>query len=466
MATAHMDVMDRWPVHRIIRPFQEFVRAEVAGGVVLLISAVVALAWANSPWRESYFALWDMPVSLAVGGWQFAKPLHFIVDDILMTIFFFVVGLEIKRELLIGELASARKAALPIAAAIGGMLVPASIYLAFTFGTPASAGWGIPMATDIAFALGVLALLGSRIPNGLKVLLTALAIVDDIGAVLVIAIFYTSAIGWVALVVAVGMTALLIIAARLDIHHALVYFTLGLALWGALLVAGIHVTIAGVIVALAIPARARINSAEFVESSGLYLNDFDRAGMSTRAEFIKEEHQMAMSGLRELCKNVEAPAQRIEHTLVPWVAYVIMPLFALANAGVTFEGNFFALFSSPITLGVLLGLLVGKPLGIVLMTWLSIKLKWAELPPSVTPRQVLGIGFLAGIGFTMSLFITPLAFPESGLAIQAKEGILIAALAAGGLGWIVLRGWKLPFMAQPDEGKGRQQPLPEHEPVG
>lgn len=454
------------PVQQAVQAFQAFVRAEISGGILLLASAIIALAWANSPWQDTYFRLWETHLTLDAGGWRISESLRFLVDEGLMTVFFFVVGLEIKRELLIGELAEARKAVLPVAAAIGGMVAPALIYLAITAGTSGSSGWGIPMATDIAFALGLLVLLGSRVPVGLKVFLTALAIVDDVGAVIVIAAFYTSGIAWLALGAAAGVIVLLVLANRADIHHALVYITLGVALWSALLVAGIHGTIAGVIVAMLVPARARIDSEQFIEGSLLYLRGFRRAGFSTRTDFVNEEHQMAMDGLQRLCKHVEAPAHRMQHVLHPWVAFVIMPLFALANAGVTFAGNPGVIVSSPVTLGVILGLLIGKPLGILLMTWISLKLKWAELPLGVTLKQVFGVGFIAGIGFTMSLFMTALAFPGGPAEAQAKEGILIAALAAGMIGWIVLRSQKKAPAHAPARETAREDWLPERETVG
>jgi NhaA family Na+:H+ antiporter len=366
------------PAERLLHPFQEFSQKEASGGILLLICTVVALLWANSPFAGSYIHVWQTKLAIGIGDMALAKPLLLWINDGLMAIFFFVVGLEIKREVLVGELASFRQAALPLVAAVGGMLVPALIYILFNRGGPGAPGWGIPMATDIAFALGVLALLGKRAPVSLKVFLTALAIVDDIGAVLVIALFYTAEISWVSLAVAVGFLCLLVVVNRLGVRHPLVYAILGIGLWVAFLKSGVHATVAGVWLAMTIPSKARINSQEFVAHSRAFLSDFERASAGQAA--INEPQQAALQALEATVQHAEAPLQRMEHTLHPWVAYCIMPIFALANAGVALDGGFSAAFTHPISLGVAAGLVIGKQLGITSFVWLAVKAKLADLP--------------------------------------------------------------------------------------
>jgi NhaA family Na+:H+ antiporter len=423
------------PIQRIVRPFQAFVQAEASGGIVLLLAAVVALGWANSPWSVSYTALWHTPLSFRLGGWQLTEPLESWINDGLMALFFFVVGLEIKREVLGGELASVKRATLPIAAALGGMLVPAGLYLAFNAGRAGAAGWGIPMATDIAFSLGVLALLGTRAPLRLKVFLTALAIVDDIGAILVIALFYNTGVNWVGLAVGAGFLLALIAANRASVRQPLVYALLGVGLWFAVLLSGVHATIAGVLVAMTIPAQARIQREEFFESGQQLLDMFAEAEGTRGGRFISEEQQAVVRTLEQTCEQVETPLQRLERTLHPWIAFGVVPLFALANAGVSLETDFLRALTRPVGLGVLIGLVVGKQLGIIGFAWLVVKGHLAALPTGVTWRQLYGVGWLAGIGFTISLFIANLAFTDPELVVQAKVGILVAAVLSGGIGW-------------------------------
>ncbi len=384
-----------------IRPFQAFFRTEAASGVLLLALAVVALLWANSPWASAYFSLWDTLVTVSIGSAAISKPLLLWVNDGLMAIFFFLVGLEIKREILVGELSSPRQAALPLLAAVGGMVVPAGLYALVAGSTDYAAGWGIPMATDIAFALGVLALLGTRAPVALKIFLTALAIVDDLGAVLVIAFFYTSKLSVAALGVAAVFLALLVAANRLGIQRTAVYVILGLGLWVAVLKSGVHATIAGVLLALTIPARG--------------------------------EHSLLL---------------RMEHKLHGWVAFGIMPVFALANAGVALGGvSFTEAILHPAAFGILLGLFVGKQIGVFAFSWLSIRMGWAVLPSGTTWTQLYGVALLTGIGFTMSLFIANLSFvglpeaaPGAPAALDlAKIGILTASLLSGVVGYVMLR---------------------------
>jgi NhaA family Na+:H+ antiporter len=382
------------PVERLVRTFQEFARLEASGGILLIGCTVVALAWANSPWSDSYFHLWHTDPTFGFAGRLLSKPLHFWINDGLMALFFLLVGLEIKRETLVGELASFRKAALPIAAALGGMVVPAALYFLFNRGGPGASGWGIPMATDIAFALGVLALLGDRAPTSLKIFLAALAIADDIGAVLVIALFYTAQISWISLGVG-GLFFLALIAAnRAGARHPLIYVVLGLGLWIAFLQSGIHATVAGVLLAITIPARQSVNA--------------------------------------------ESLMLRFEHALLPWNKYVIMPVFALANAGVILGSGAARSLADPISIGVICGLVLGKPIGIVLFSWLATRSRIAAMLDGISWRQIAGVGLLGGIGFTMSLFIANLAFGESPALEMAKVGILAASIISGAAGAVVL----------------------------
>lgn len=379
----------------VLTPFQQFAQMESFGGIILLISSVVAFVWANTPGRGAYFFIWWTDLSIGLGTFYLSKPLELWINDGLMALFFFLVGLEIKRELVQGELASVRRAALPFAAALGGMVAPAAIYIALNWGTPEKAGWGIPMATDIAFALGILALLGSRIPAGLKVFLTALAIIDDLGAVLVIAFFYTEEISRTALGVAGGLLMVLIAGNLLGVRRSKFYSLVGLCLWFAVLKSGVHATIAGILTAFTVPLTKPSDS----EPSLL---------------------------------------EDMERRLHPWVAYLILPLFALANAGVTLDSET-ASPANPVSLGVILGLFVGKPVGITLAALLAVSTGIAALPESTTRKHILGAAMLGGIGFTMSLFVAGLAFSSQSVLAQAKVGILAASLLSGIAGYLTLR---------------------------
>ncbi|HEX2035187.1 MAG TPA: Na+/H+ antiporter NhaA [Chloroflexota bacterium] len=428
-----------------MRPFRKFAHQEASGGVLLLLCTVLALVWANSPWADGYAALWHTPVTVGVGGFELSEDLLHWINDGLMAVFFFVVGLEIKRELLVGELASPRRAALPIAAAVGGMLVPAALYALLNAGTEGARGWGVPMATDIAFALGVLALLGSRVPVALKVFVTALAVVDDIGAVLVIALFYTPSLVWPALMWAAACLAGLVALNRLGVRRPLPYGLLGVALWLATFQSGIHATVAGVLLAITIPARSRIDAGSFAARGQALLDVFRGASPAASpgapaVAVVGEEQLAAVGALEEACEQVQTPLQRLEHSLHPWVAFGIMPVFALANAGVALGAQAGGeALTHHVTLGVLLGLVLGKQLGVTLFTWLAVRTGLAALPSGVTWRHIYGGGWLAGIGFTMSLFITGLAFDDPATAARAKVGILVASLIAGVGGWLLLR---------------------------
>jgi NhaA family Na+:H+ antiporter len=412
----------------LIRPFQTFFRLESASGILLLASALAALFWANSPLAASYFRLWNAKITVDVGLVAISKPLLLWINDGLMAVFFFVVGLEIKREVLVGELAEPKKAALSVAAAVGGMVFPAGIYALLNQGGPGSAGWGIPMATDIAFALGVLALLGSRVPLALKIFVTAVAIVDDLGAVLVIAIFYTEKLSFSALGVAAGFLVLMILLNLFGVRRPLPYALLGIGLWVAFLKSGVHATIAGVLAALTIPANRMIE---------LLLAEFAEDVKPGRSEPTADQRD-AIHCLETASENVRTPLARLEHGLHPWVAFFIMPVFALANAGVAMGGEIGATLTSPVTLGVVLGLFFGKQLGILLFSWLSVRLGVAALPGGASWRQIWGVSVLCGIGFTMSLFIASLAFRDPALLDSAKVGILAGSLISGVVGAVLL----------------------------
>ena len=425
------------PIVRIIRPFQAFAANKTSGGILLLLCTVVALVWANSPWSASYSALWHTNFTVSLAGRALSYDLHFWVNDLLMAVFFFVVGLEIKREVLVGELASVRQAALPIVAAAGGVVVPALMYALLNAGGPGAPGWGIPMATDIAFALGVMALLGDRVPLGLKVFLTALAIVDDIAAVLVIALFYTASISWSAVTAAACCLILLFTLNRLGARQPLTYALGGGALWLAVLLSGVHATIAGVALAFTIPSRTRLDPRQFLLHSRRTLDHFENASESGSL-IQSEEQQAAVHTLEEACEKVQPPLHRMEHTLHPWVTFFVMPVFALANAGVVLGGNITDTLLEPVTAGVVLGLLLGKPIGITLASWLAVRSGIASLPAGVSWGHIHAAGWLGGIGFTMSLFVAGLAFADERLLTMAKLGILAASLVAGIIGSVLL----------------------------
>jgi NhaA family Na+:H+ antiporter len=432
-------VEERARIAPLILPFQRFMAVEASGGIVLLACTAIALIWANSPWAENYHDLWHTYLTVTLGEWQIKLSLAHWVNDALMAIFFFVVGLEIKRELLVGELASLRRAALPIVAAVGGMLVPAAVYAAFNAGGEGAAGWGVPVATDIAFALGVMALLGRRVPLGLKVFLTALAIVDDIGAVLVIAVFYTAEVSGQALMAAGFFFVGMIVLNVLGVRRPIVYLVAGILLWMAVFASGIHATIAGVLAAFAIPAKVRLREESFSRKARSVLEDFEHADEQGGPIVTNARRQAAIHSLEKACEHVQPPLLRLEHMLVPWVAFLIMPIFALANAGVQLGGDAIDAVTGRTALGVALGLLLGKLAGVTAFTWLAVKTGVATLPAGVTWRHILGAALLAGVGFTMSLFIANLAFETEELLTQAKIGILCGSLIAGISGFIVLR---------------------------
>ncbi len=426
------------PIDRILSPFQEFLHRQTSGGIVLFVFTVVALFWANSPWASTYFSVWQSKLTVGLGQFELSKPLLLWINDGLMAVFFFVVGLEIKREIIAGELASVRKASLPIAAAIGGMVVPALLYSFFNIGGEGSRGWGIPMATDIAFSLGVLTLLGNRVPLSLKVFLTAFAIVDDIGAVLVIAVFYTSKVSLTALLISAVMLFVAIALNVAGVRRPVVYGSVGVILWIAILKSGVHATVAGVLLAMTIPARTRIAEAQFLETSRNLLNDFEHAGPLDMQHGLNQERHGVLNSLQDLAEGVRTPSSRLEDELHPWVTFVVLPVFAFANAGVSLGGGGVAAVGHPVSLGIIVGLLVGKVIGLSSFAWLAIRLNLASMPAGVTWRHIVGVAFLGGIGFTMSLFVANLAFGESQLLEVSKIGILTGSLISGVVGWGIL----------------------------
>jgi NhaA family Na+:H+ antiporter len=431
------------PIERLLKPFALFAKQASAGGIVLLACAVVALLWANSPLGEYYFRLWSTPVEVRFGNLiDIDKPLLLWINDGLMAVFFFLVGMEIKRELLVGELRSPRKAALSMAAAVGGMVVPALIYVALNWGTPEIRGWGVPMATDIAFALGALALLGTRAPLALKVFLTALAIVDDLGAVLVIALFYTENLKVNALLYSLLFWGAMIAMNRLGVRSGLAYFLMSVGMWYFMLKSGVHATVAGVLGAFAIPVRSRIDPELFIVRVREYLNQFDQP-ITERTIILSPEQQSAVEAIEREALRVQSPLQRLEHRLHYFVAFFVMPIFALANAGVTLGGEDGLNWTSRVIWGIALGLLIGKPLGIALFSWLAVRLGLAQLPQGINFVHIVGVGFLGGIGFTMALFIAGLAFRGDELN-YAKLGILAGSALAGAIGFMMLRIWTKP----------------------
>lgn len=426
--------------NRILTPLDEFIRHEAASGFLLIGCAVVAMILANSPAATLYQHVIHSHITLTIGGWSLEKSVQHWVNDGLMTLFFFVVGLEIKREVLVGELASVRKAALPVIAAVGGMAAPALIYLALNPHGPQVAGWGIPMATDIAFSVGVLVLLGRRIPEGLITFLLALAIVDDLGAVLVIAIFYTSEISLPHLAAAAALFGVLVIFNRAGIRRAMPYFITGSILWLMLLYSGIHATVAGVLLAMVIPARPQYDPRRFSDHVRGLMDRYDRCGGGDPALLTKNERLSIVHTLQHGVRGVETPLQRLEHTLHLPVALLIMPLFALTNAGVPVSLDALrTTLAHPVTLGVGLGLVLGKFVGITGATWIAVRLGAVRLPSGIGMRHVAGIGLLGGIGFTMSIFIAELGFPGAPASLlMAKTGILLASLLAGIGGYLWL----------------------------
>jgi Na+:H+ antiporter, NhaA family len=405
--------------------FNRFFKSEAFAGMLLIFCAVIALIWANSPWTSSYTDLKHLPFKLSIGEWTGKLSFEHLVNDGLMVLFFVLVGLEIKREVLTGELRQPQQAMLAVVAAIGGMIVPALLFTAFNAGTAGARGWGVPMATDIAFALGMLALLGSRVPLALKVFLTALAIVDDLGAVIVIAIFYTSSLNLTMLALAAGTWTLAVVANILGVLSLPVYGVLGVLLWAFTLQSGVHATVAGVLLALTIPI-------------GIAKHKKLQSNMIMNLEADTDHREAQLQDLEDSINQTQSPLYQLEHMLHPWTTYLVLPVFALLNAGLNLQGQGDQSGISSVTWGVLLGLLFGKPVGVFGASWLAVRFGIASLPAGVNWSALAGVSVLAGIGFTMALFIASLAFGDSSALEEAKLGILTASALAAVIGLLLL----------------------------
>ena len=428
------------PIDKIlVIPLTIFIHNSSTSGILLFAVAVLALLLANSPWEKAYHQFWEHTFSIGYDTYQVSQSLHYWINDGLMAIFFFVIGLELKREVMAGKLSRPKDAVLPVAAGIAGMIVPALLFLTLNPSGETSTGWGIPMATDIAFALGILYLLGDKVPLSLKLFLTVLAIADDIGAVLVIAFFYTPSIVTTSLLYGGGFLLVLVIGNLLGIRSIVFYGVVGIGgLWLAFLLSGVHATIAGIVVALTIPANVKINDHHFVTKMKLLTRDFEQS-TPNQVTLLTHEQLEIVEKIRFYSLAALTPLQRLEHALHPLVAFVVMPIFALANAGITFSGSFTENMFSQVSLGVILGLVIGKFVGIVGISTLLVRLRLASLPEGMTWRHIYGVALLAGVGFTMSLFISDLAFENPTLIIQSKIGIFIASFISGIGGFLVLR---------------------------
>lgn len=411
----------------LVRPLREFLDTEVAGGVILMVTTVIAIAWANSPLRASYGSLWSTDLSLRLGGYVLAQSLRDWINNGLMVLFFFVVGLELKREIAFGALSDARRALLPAIAAVGGMTLPALIYVATTTGTGAARGWGIPMATDIAFALGVLSLLGPRVPPSLKVFLLSLAVVDDVGTILVIALFYTGSIQWLQLGIALALLGAIVALKRLEVWWTPLYVVAGAGVWVATLASGVHATVAGIALGLLTPVRPRVAATEDHEPTG-------RGGLRPSRATASRARATKLRALATV-----SVTEQLEHLLHPWTSYIVIPLFALANAGISLEPAALSRAArSPVALGIIVARVMGKMVGITLFTWLGVRLGVAALPRELPPGALPGVAAVAGVGFTVPLFVSALAFAGPTLQTEVKVGILAATVVSGLVGAVIL----------------------------
>ena len=432
------------PIEQVLRPFQEFFRVEASSGIMLLAATVIALIWANSPWGQAYIALWETKFSVLLGDFGVSKDLLHWINDGLMAVFFFMVGLEIKREVLAGELSTLKKASLPIVAAVGGMMVPALVYVLINYNNPEYlSGWGIPMATDIAFALGIMSLMGSRVPTAAKIFLTALAIADDLGAILIIAIFYTESINLAQLVNAGIFLIILVVANRIGIRRTSFYAIVGfLGVWLSFLYSGIHATIAGVLIALTIPVRTKVSEKTYIDEVCELVDKFKNASPN-ESSLLTSKQAHLITDIEKISDAAHTPLQKLEHALHPVTAYLILPIFALANAGVKFEGGFLSLLFHPVSVGIFLGLVLGKAVGISLFSRLMVALKISVLPEGMSWRQIYGVSLFAGIGFTMSIFIAGLAFANETIIQVSKIGVFAGSLISALLGvWLLSTGKK------------------------
>ncbi len=428
---------NRFVPRRFVRPIQKFMNIEASTGAVLLLMAAAAMVWANSRWSGGYFALWGTHVEVAVGSVHVSGSLQVLVNDALMALFFFVVGLEIKREVVLGRLRDPRAAGLPVAAAVGGMLAPALVYVVIVMGEGGEAinGWAVPTATDIAFSLGVLSLLGSRVAPGAKLFLLALAIADDVGAIVIIAFFYSGSLQWNWLTWGILALVVVGVAGRVGIRARTFYVPMALVAWFCVHESGVHPTLVGVALAFITPSRPMYSAEQLYDKAGTLLNSFPRH-IVTYHQREEADHQILT--LAEVARESVAPLARNEHRLLAWSSFLVLPIFALANAGVRLEGDVGQLFE-PVAMGTALGLLVGKVVGISLCTWLVVKLGWGLLPEGMGGRDVVALAAVAGIGFTVAIFVSSLAFVDPALVDQAKLGILAGSLLAGLLGYFLFR---------------------------
>lgn len=427
--------IDKWVVY----PLREFISNSSMSGILLFCMALLAMIIMNSPWEHAFHHFWETPIRLSIGHFVLDKTLHHWINDGLMAIFFFVVGLELKREMVAGEFSNPRNAILPIVAALGGMVVPALTYVLFNSGLPSMSGWGIPMATDIAFALGVLYLLGDKVPLSLKLFLTALAIADDLGAVLVIAIFYSTDIQVNMLLLGGVFFVIMLVANRLGVRHPLVYAILGIGgLWTCFLLSGVHATIAAVLAAFTIPVTVKVKDYEYSNEMERSIKQFKDSDTND-LPIVTPEQLHIIEHIRDVSMKALTPLQQLEHAMHPVVLFLIMPIFALSNAGVHLGEGVSSLLLQPVTLGVFFGLLLGKVVGVVGSVWLIVRLGIAPFPEGMNTKNLWGLGFLTGIGFTMSLFVTGLAFTDDSFVTMAKIGILSASLLAGIIGYVILR---------------------------
>ncbi len=433
---------------RVLSPLEEFIHRQTTSGVLLMVCALVALYIANSQWSDAYQRLLHLPFTVGMEGFGLSKSVHHWVNDGLMAVFFFVIGLELKRELLVGELADPKQAMLPIFAACGGMLVPVLVYIVFNPGGSALAGWGVPMATDIAFALGALALLGKRVPRSLLTFLVALAIVDDLGAVLVIALFYTNTINLFALAIAAGVLLLLVSLNLGGIRRPWPYLLLGTVLWIATLKSGVHATVAGILLAFTIPMRPKYDPARFLAQVNGLIEQIKRAYRREQNIVKNDELRARVRALGEGAQLVQAPAQILEHRMHLPSAYLVIPIFALANAGIPIDGSSFGSIAlHPVAVGITAGLVGGKLLGIAGFSWVAVKLGVTTLPRGLNFNHIIGVGLMGGIGFTMSIFIAELGFAgQAEELLMAKTGIMIGSALAGVAGflWLYLTFQKSP----------------------
>lgn len=451
---------DQFLPSKFVRPIQNFMRIEAASGIIMLIAAVAAVWWANASFGETYFHFLETHIGLAFGDWHLDLHLGHFINDALMAIFFFVVGMEIKREVVLGELSDRKAAMLPVMAALGGMIVPALIYTAFNAGDPAAMrGWGVPMATDIAFSIGVLSLLGRKVPSGAKLFLLALAIADDLGGIMVIAIFYTEelALGWLG--AAIACLALVWAASRAGIRSYAFYIPVALGIWYMFLESGVHATLAGVALGFLTPARPMYSAKELDRKARQVLDTYP-TGSDSAEDREHADHEALL--LAEISRESVAPLVRNEHRLAMWASFVIIPVFALANAGVRFEGSISDAITSGPALGVMLGLLLGKPIGITLFSFIAVKAGLGKLPNNTTWRHIVGVASIAGIGFTVALFITALAYTDPVLAADAKVGIFAGSILSAIVGSVILGTAKVHPAAAKEDAPFVEDAAPAH----